>query len=202
MSIPKVEGNIKIFIIALLLFVSFNLLGCSTTTVKIYKAVGNDSICTGNNLGKVTVLPESAWRPDQKEPKKREMMALAEIKSIFQSIPCGHIPKFGGVRDFEHWSNMPESELLNKFAQEGVDTLIIIRLEELGPKLNFTFSLPFLWNGANEVDFRVKMLSTKTGTVLYDIRINRRTGGAFNIRPAEWSGVEFHSALLNIMEKK
>lgn len=192
----------KSIVIASILFISFTLAGCSATTVKSYQAAGEESICNGNNLGTVTVLPEAAWRADQKEPEKREAMALAEIKSVFASIPCAHVPESGGVRDFAEWSSIPEAALLERFALEGVDTLIIIRMEELGPQISLTFSLPFLWSGANEADFRVTALSTKTGTVLNDMRIKRMTGGPFNIRPAEWSGAELRAALSEIMEKE
>lgn len=187
---------------ALILFIFLNLAGCTATTIRTYQATGQGSICNEDNLGTVTVLPEAAWRTDQKEPEKREVMALAEIKSVFQSFPCGRVSESGGVRDFADWSSIPEAELLNRFASEGVDTIIIIRVEELTPNLDITFSLPFLWSGSNEADFRIRVLSTKTGAVLNDMRINRMTGGAFNIRPAEWSGAELNAALSKIVGKK
>jgi hypothetical protein len=187
---------------ASILCVTLIFAGCAATKVSRYQAAGQSSICNGNDLGTVAVLPEAAWRPDQKEPQKREMMALAEIKDVFQSIPCGSVSQPGGVREFANWSSIPEPELLNRFASEGVDTIIIIRVEELTPNLNITFSLPFLWGGSNEADFRIRALSTKTGTVLNDMRINRVTGGAFNIRPAKWSGIELNSALSEITGKK
>ena len=187
---------------ASILIITLFLAGCAATTVRTYQAAGQSSICNGKNLGTVAVLPEAAWRQDQKEPEKREMMALTEIKNVFQSISCGSVSKPGGVREFANWSSIPETELLNRFASEGVDTIIIIRLEEFTPYLYVTFSFPFLWGGSNAADFRIRTLSTKTGTVLNDMRINRVTGGAFNIRPAEWSGKELNSALSEIKDNK
>jgi hypothetical protein len=175
--------------------------GCAATTIKTYVAAGAQSLCYDANghLGYVAVLPETAWRTDQKEPGKRETMALEEIKSAFQGIPCGTISSPGGIRDFSNWSAKPESELMMQFADEGVDTLILLRMEELTPNLYVTFSLPFLWVGANEADFRIRVLALKTGRVLSDMRVKRSTGGPFNVRPAAWSGEELNAALHTII---
>jgi hypothetical protein len=169
--------------------------GCATTTISKYQAVGESTICNGRDLGTVAVLPETAWRSDQKEPEKRSMMALEEITKSFQMMSCGKLSEPGGVKAFSNWSSNPESELLAQFIVKGVDTLIIIRLEEFTPRLSFTFSLPFLWRGSNEADYRIRVISTKTGTVLNDMRVKQVTGGAFNVRPAEWSREELSSAL-------
>lgn len=175
--------------------------GCAATSVRTYKASGDEKICSGAHLGKVVVLPESAWRPDQKEPEKREKMALEEIEKVFSSFPCGDVSKEHGIQQFSNWSGKPESDLLKQFSSDGFDTIILIRLEELTPRINITFSLPFLWGGSNEADFRIRVLSTKTGAVLNDMRVKRLTGGPFNIRPAEWSRAELNSALKEIIDK-
>ena len=177
--------------------------GCASTSMKIYLAAGKPTICDGKNdgLGHMAVLPETAWRNDQKEPAKRESMALEEIKKAFQGFPCGSLSAPGGIRDFSSWSSKPESELLKQFSNEGVDTIILLRIEELTPYLYFTFSLPILWGGSNEADFRIRMLSVKTGDVLTDMRVRRSTGGPFNIRPAEWSRDELKAALSDIIKE-
>jgi len=181
--------------IVLCTFVIFVVSGCAATTVHTYQAAGKGTICAGNDLGIIAVLPEAAWRHDQKEPKKRELMALEEIEKSFQDIPCGSTSRPGGIRNFSNWSSKPESELLTQFSEEGIDTIIIIRVEEFTPRLEITFSLPFLWGGSNEADFRVRAISVKTGAVINDMRVKRVTGGPFNVRPAEWSRVELNSGL-------
>ena len=173
--------------------------GCAATSMNVYKASGNKNICSNSDLGRVVLLPESAWRNDQKEPEKRQEMAFDEIKNAFSSFPCGSISKENGIKEFSNWSSKPESELLNQFYSKGVDTIIFIRMEELTPRINITFSLPFLWSGANEADFRVRVLSTRTGIALNDMRVKRVTGGPFNIRSAEWSREELRSALNEII---
>ena len=175
--------------------------GCATTSTKIYQMSEKAAICSRNskNFGYTAILSEAAWREDQKEPAKRELMALEEIKKAFDNFPCGNLSAPGGVREFAKWSRKSESELLKDFSNEGVDTIIILRMEELTPRLYFTFSLPFLWGGSNEADFRIRMLSVKTGEVLVDMRVIRITGGPFNIRPAEWARDELQAALHNII---
>jgi hypothetical protein len=193
----------KVIYIVCIIVLTLSISGCASTSMKIYRAAGKPTICDGGkeSLGHIAVLPETAWRNDQKEPAKRESMALEEIKNAFQGFPCGNLSVPGGIRDFSSWSIKPESELLKQFSNEGVDTIIILRIEELTPYLYFTFSLPILWGGSNEADFRVRMLSVKTGDVLTDMRVIRSTGGPFNIRPAEWSRDELKAALHDIIGK-
>jgi len=177
------------------------LVGCVTTSTQIYPVSEKTAICSRNskNLGYTAVLPEAAWRKDQKEPVKRELMAIEEIKKAFDNFPCGNLSAPGGVREFAKWSRKSESELLKYFSDEGIDTIILLRVEELTPRLYFTFSLPLLWGGSNEADFRIRMLSVKNGEVLVDMRVLRSTGGPFNIRPAEWARDELQAALHNII---
>jgi hypothetical protein len=177
--------------------------GCASTSMKTYRVAGKPTICDGNNddLGHIVVLPETAWRNDQKEPAKRESMALEEIKNAFQGFPCGSLSAPGGIRNVSSWSSKPESELLKEFYNEEIDTIILLRIEELTPYIYVTFSFPILWAGSNEADFRIRMLSVKTGDVLTDMRVRRSTGGPFNIRPAEWSRDELKMALHDIIWK-
>lgn len=184
---------------ALLISLATLISGCTATTMQTYRASGDKTICHGNNIGYVAVLPETAWRDDQKEPEKRKLMALEEIKRSFQGISCGSISTPGGIRGFSNWSSTPESTLLKRFAKQGVDTIILIRIEELTPRLYVTYSLPFLWGGSSEADFRIRALSVKSGAVLADMRVKRFTGGPFNIRPAERARTELNAALKKII---
>jgi len=188
---------------ALIVVISIYMTGCVATTTNIYHAGGEKTLCDekGKNLGYVAILPEVAWREDQKEPEKRKRMAQEEIERSFQQFPCGSLSTPGGIREFADWSSKPESELLKKFSKEGVDTVILIRIEELTPRLYVTFSLPFLWGGSSEADFRIRALSVESGAVLTDMRVKRFRGGPFNIRPAEWARVELNAALDSIIEK-
>ncbi|MES9830820.1 MAG: hypothetical protein ABW139_01120 [Candidatus Thiodiazotropha sp. DIVDIV] len=185
-----------------ILLLSLLLTGCAVTREQTYQATGQNRLCDKPevSLGNIAVLPESAWRVDQKEPLKRESMALQVIMESFSELPCGSIQQPGSVEAFSNWSNQAESTLTKQFSARGVDTIIMLRIEELTPHFEFTFSIPFLWIGSNEADFRIRALSTVSGEVITDMRVRRTTGGPFNIRPAEWSRAELSSALANIIQ--
>jgi hypothetical protein len=193
----------SIYIISAIIL-AMSIAGCATTSTKIYPVSEKTAICSRNSktFGYTAVLPEAAWREDQKEPAKRELMALEEIRKAFDNFPCGNLSAPGGVREFTKWSRKSESELLKEFSNEGVDTIILLRMEELTPRLYFTLSLPVLWGGSNEADFRIRMLSVKTGEIWVDMRVLRSTGGPFNIRPAQWARDELQAALHDIIWKE
>lgn len=175
--------------------------GCATTSLQTYRAAGGDTICgrDGHDLGVVAVLPEVVWRRDQKEPENRQAMARVAMEEAFREMPCGKLVPPGGIRVFSSWSARPESDLAGQFSAEGIDTIVIIRVEELTPRLYITFSLPVLWAGSTEADFHIRVLATKTGQVLSDMRVKRSTGGPFNLRPAEWAGNELQAALRQVI---
>jgi hypothetical protein len=177
------------------------LTGCATTRTYTYSVDGTETICGKNNinLGQVVILPEAAWRKDQKEPELREQMVLEEINDAFNVFSCGNISLPGGVKSFKNWSAIPQQKLLQQFSSENIQSLIILRIEELTPRLDVTFSIPFLWGGSSEADFRIRVISVKTGNVITDMRIKRATGGPFNVRPAEWARDELNAALRSVM---
>jgi hypothetical protein len=164
--------------------------------VFVYPAVGGGPLCApGRDLGTVAVLPEVAWRLDQKEPDQRKEMARAVLSRVFAQLPCGVVAPPGGLRDFHAWSAGRESDILAALAREGVDTAIFIRLEELTPRLVFTFSVPFLWLSSTEADFRIRALSTGEPRVWIDERIRHTSGGAFQVRRASWAGEDLELGL-------
>ncbi len=192
-----------IFRLIFLLFALNLFSGCATSTTHIYRAGGAETICgdSGDSLGTIAVLPEMAWRTDQKEPEKRQEMALEEIRHAFEEIPCGRLATSAGIRGVAKWSDWPESKLLKNLSGDGIDTVIVVRIEELTPRVFVTYSLPFLWGSTSEADIRIRALSVKTGAVLADTRVKRSTGGPFHLRPAAWAGDELYVALKEIMKQ-
>lgn len=85
-----------------IIFITMSITGCATTITKIYHAAGAHAICDekGHRLAHIAVLPETAWRSNQKDTEKRELMALEEITKVFQGIPCGNISTPGGIMNF------------------------------------------------------------------------------------------------------
>lgn len=57
--------------------VALALLGCSTTATRQYLAAGELPLCRqAHMLGRVAILPETVWRPDQKDRVERNAMAV------------------------------------------------------------------------------------------------------------------------------
>jgi len=191
----------KIIVLTTMVVIVVAMSGCTGTMVKTYVAAGSQPLCDASkgNLGYVAVLPEAAWRNDQKEPAERQSMAMQAIRDAFASMPCGNLSPPGGIRTFSAWADVPESKLIARAAAEGINILLLLRIEELTPNLYITFSLPILWLGSNEVDFRIRAIAVQTGTVIADLRMKRTTGGPFNLRPAAWSEEELCAALKDIL---
>lgn len=177
------------------------LAGCGTTTTNAYVAAGATPLCasSGAALGVVAVLPETAWRADQKEPELRVAMAERAIAHAFEKLSCGSLAAPGGVHAFATWSNAPEEATLRALADAGVETAVLLRIEELTPRIGITFSLPLLWTGASAADFRIRVVHLPSRTVRLDARIQRATGGPFQLRPPEWAEEELESALEQVL---
>lgn len=173
------------------------LFACTWTRSDQYLAAGRESLCAQGfaPLGVVAVLPETAWRFDQKERAKREAMIERAIAKAFADLPCGSLAPPGGVEPLAVWSIHSEQALLASLANRGIDSAVIVRVEELTPRLAITFSLPFLWGSSSEADFRIRALDTRHATVLADFRVKRVVGGFFQLRPPSWAEPELATAL-------
>jgi hypothetical protein len=176
-------------------------IGCGTTSTNAYVAAGGFPLCAPQSigLGVVAVLPETAWRSNQKDPAARLAMAGRALARVFAAIPCGSLEPPGGVRPFAPWSPSPEEDVLQPLSEAGVETAILLRIEELTPQILVTLSLPFLWFGASEADFRIRVVHLPDRSVRLDARIKRSTGGPFQLRPAAWSEEELVRALEEVM---
>ena len=186
---------------ALLAFVAAGLMGCATTSTSAHVAAGELPLCRAQDtgLGVVAVVPETAWRSDQKEPEERLAMARRAVSQAFATLSCGSLAPPGGVRDFSPWSREPEDAVLQELSEAGVETAILLRLEELTPQILVTFSVPFLWFGASEVDFHVRVVHLPSRSVRLDAQIERITGGPFHLRPPARAAEELVRALEQVM---
>jgi len=82
---------------------------CTSTLTKSYVASGAIPLCPhSRDLGRVAVLPETAWRDDQKEPDERTEMAAEAIAHVLSSSRCGEEIE---VQPFGRWSSELEAAL-------------------------------------------------------------------------------------------
>jgi len=123
-------------------------------------------------------------------------MAGRAIGQAFSTAGCGDAVD---VRAFAPWSSELERDRLDALAAEGVDTAIFVRIEELGPTIGVTFSLPFLWVGNSEAQLRLRAIQIPSRQVLLDVGIKRSRGGPFQLRPAAWAETELKAALGSVL---
>ena len=161
---------------------SFALAGCVSTKVEDTPSLGQPPLCAGTarDLGTVEVYPQTAWRPDQKEPARRAAIAASAIERAFQTLPCGRLATIHPVDRPRDWH---EGEISRTARAARTDTIILIQVRELGP--HFVISLPALWSGSTEVRLRFRAIDAASGRVLLDIERRRSVGGAYAIRSVD-----------------
>ena len=144
----------------------------------------------GGSLGRLSVWPESDWRADQKEKPSREAMAQTAIAQAFKDFPHGTVAE---IRPVTAWNTSTESERLAEAKQAGLDTVVFIRVSELGPLLYL--SIPVLWSTYSDVKFRLRLVNLGSGEVLLDAERHRQVGGPFALRGTEPLAAEMETAL-------
>ncbi len=160
---------------------AFALLTGGCASVQVRDAVHHGALPwglpSGQPLGRISVWPEVDWRPDQKEKPSREAMARTAIENTFQDFPHGRVTE---IRPVAASSAASEQARLDEAKAAGVDTVVIVRVAELGPLLYL--SIPVLWSTYSDVKFRLRVVSPASGEVLLDAERQRQVGGPFALR--------------------
>ena len=164
------------------IFLAMVLSACVSTQIEDTPSLGQPPLCAGTirDLGVVEIYPQTAWRPDQKEPGRRAAIAASAIENAFQTLPCGRIGTIHPVDVPRDWH---EGEIISAARNAGADTIILIQVSELGP--HFVISLPALWSGSTEVRLRFRAVDTAKGHVLLDIERRRSVGGAYAVKSVD-----------------
>ena len=157
--------------------------GCASTKVETTGATLQEPLCKAGE-GKVSALvywgPQ--WRPDQKEPERREAAALRGIESFFADSDCltrFDLRRLPGARTAE----VPSDEALLKLASAAApkpDKLLVIVVRELGPVLRI--GIPSIVEGGTEVVLQVRLLDVRTSAGQADVRTHWQHGGTFVIK--------------------
>jgi hypothetical protein len=153
-------------------------------------AAGTPPLCAGElDLGTVSVVAETSWRADQKEPRVREAMAERAIVRAFAALPCGRVVAI-----------TPIAAAPQRAAAVDADTLVRVRIEELGPQV--ILSLPVLWRVNSDVRLQLSATATVSGETLLDLDHRRTVGGPFTLRPAAWAEDELEAALRDLLYER
>lgn len=158
------------------------LAGCASTKVEITGATMREPLCkAGAQKLSALVYWGPQWRPDQKEPERREAAALRGIETFLASSEC--LARFdvrrlsGGAT-----AEVPPDEALLKQAG-GVpraDKILVIVVRELGPILRI--GIPSIVEGGTEVVLELRLLDVPTSSTQASVRIHWSNGGTFVIK--------------------
>jgi hypothetical protein len=153
---------------------------CSSTEIERSSDFGSPPLCAQDvDLGNVAILVSTDWRPDQKEPARRERMIHETLQKIFADVECGTLVGIGEISAAE------------------ADTFIEIEVREFGPQL--TLSLPVLISGNTDVDFSMAVTDAQSGEVTLSVSEHRKNGGPFIVRSLQAVPGTFEEALRSIL---
>jgi len=122
------------------------------------------------------------WRPDQKEPERREAAALRGIESFLTNSEC--LARFD-VRRLPggNTAEVPPDEALLKQASAAApraDKVLVIVVRELGPILRI--GIPSIVEGGTEVVLELRLLDVPTSTAQAKVRTHWSNGGTFVVK--------------------
>lgn len=122
------------------------------------------------------------WRPDQKEPERREAAALRGIEAFFAESGCVtryDVRRLPGGRVAE----VPSDEALLKQVSAAAprpDKVLVIVVRELGPILRI--GIPSIVEGGTEVVLELRLLDVPTSNAQANVRTHWWNGGTFVVK--------------------
>ena len=159
------------------------LLGCASTKVETTGAKLQQPLCVAGS-GKLWALvywgPQ--WRPDQKEPERREAAALRGIESFLTNSEClarVDVRRLPGGSTAE----VPSDEALLKQASAAApraDKVLVIVVRELGPLLRI--GIPSIVEGGTEVVLELRLVDVPTSSAQANVRTHWWNGGTFVVK--------------------
>jgi hypothetical protein len=159
------------------------LTGCASTKVETTGATMRDPLCNpGAQKMSALVFWGPQWRPDQKEPERREAAALRGIESFLADSEClakVDVRRLSGGSTAE----LPTDESLLKQASAAApraDKVLVIVVRELGPILRI--GIPSIVEGGTEVVLELRLLDVPTSHEQANVRTHWSNGGTFVVK--------------------
>jgi hypothetical protein len=159
------------------------LTGCASTKVETTGTTMQEPVCKpGARKISALVYWGPQWRPDQKEPERREAAALHGIENFLTNSEC--LARFD-VRRLPggNTAELPTDESLLKQASAAAppaDKVLVIVVRELGPILRI--GIPSIVEGATEVVLELRLLDVPTSTAQANVRTHWSNGGTFVVK--------------------
>jgi hypothetical protein len=159
------------------------LTGCASTKVETTGTTMREPLCKpGARKISALVFWGPQWRPDQKEPERREAAALRGIESFLADSEClakVELRRLPG----KITADLPSDEVLLKQASAAVpraDKVLVIVVRELGPILRI--GIPSIVEGGTEVVLELRLLDAPTSTAQAKVRTHWSNGGTFVVK--------------------
>jgi hypothetical protein len=152
---------------------------CASTTIETTGTALAGPFCRPGAPAVRTVVTWGArWRPDQKEPERREAAAARGLDAFLAETHClevAGVERFQGPPPFD-------DELLSRAAaaSSSAERAVLVVVRELGPWL--LIGLPVPVRGGTEVVVEVRVLDVPAKQRLADVRTHWRSGGAFVVK--------------------
>ncbi|HEY1287741.1 MAG TPA: hypothetical protein VGF58_05395 [Burkholderiales bacterium] len=159
------------------------LTGCASTKVETTGKALQKPLCKSDGSRVAALVywgPQ--WRPDQKEPERREVAALRGIESFIANSEClarVDVRRLPGGSTAE----VPPDEALLEQASAAAaraDKVLVIVVRELGPVLRI--GIPWIVEGGTEVVLEVRLLDVPTSSAQANARTHWWNGGTFVIK--------------------
>lgn len=175
------------------------LLGCAATRVETTGTPLPAALCPPGGpplSAQVYWMPQ--WRPDQKEPERREAAALQGLQDYFATTPCGgraDIRRLGAET-----AAVPTDEQLLRLAAAATpvpDRVLLVVVRELGPRL--VIGIPALVEGSTEVVLEVRVLDVRSAATLANARVHWENGGTFVVKGVKTLPQDMRAALQSVL---
>ena len=181
-----------------LVFLGASLWGCAATQVQTSGSLPQETLCpSGGRTIPTQVYWMPQWRPDQKEPQRREAAALQGIQDYFASTDCmagAQIRRLTGPAEAPSDAQLLRLAAASSPAPERV-LLIVVR--ELGPKL--VIGIPALVHGSTEAVLEVRVLDVPRATSLANARVHWENGGTFVVKGVQTLPQDMRAALQSVL---
>ena len=174
------------------------LLGCASTRVETTGTPLPAALCQpGGQPVSVLVYWMPQWRPDQKEPQRREAAALQGIQDYLASTAC---MAGAEIRRLTGPAEAPSDAQLLRLAAASApapERVLLIVVRELGPKL--VIGIPALVHGSTEAVLEVRVLDVPRATSLANARVHWENGGTFVVKGVQTLPQDMRAALQSVL---